>query len=219
MRAASRSGCRPRRRSTWCCSTSGCPTPAGSRWRRACRVCVRRRTSSRSRPSATWRWCARRSATARWRTCSSRSRSRRSATGSSATSATARPCPRAPTPPARPRSTARWPNCGSAPTDPRRPRVRRAGTNDEIARAVRDSADGITADAVAKQVGVSRVTAWRYLERLADEGTVTRQHRLRQGRPPEDPLPVALTAHPFPDQCRTAFGNRVHDGHVEPVRD
>jgi response regulator of citrate/malate metabolism len=49
------------------------------------------------------------------------------------------------------------------------------GTNDEIARAVRDSADGVTSDEVAKRVGVSRVTAWRYLERLADEGTLTRQ--------------------------------------------
>ncbi|KUI25278.1 response regulator [Mycobacterium sp. GA-2829] len=48
------------------------------------------------------------------------------------------------------------------------------GTNDEIARAVRDSGDGLTADEVAAQVGVSRVTAWRYLERLADDGTVTR---------------------------------------------
>lgn len=58
------------------------------------------------------------------------------------------------------------------------------GTNDEIARAVRDSADGLTADAVAKQVGVSRVTAWRYLERLADEGTVTRQTDYgKAGRP------------------------------------
>jgi response regulator of citrate/malate metabolism len=58
------------------------------------------------------------------------------------------------------------------------------GTNDDIARAVRDSADGITADAVAKQVGVSRVTAWRYLERLADEGTLTRQTDYgKAGRP------------------------------------
>ncbi len=58
------------------------------------------------------------------------------------------------------------------------------GTNDEIARAVRDSADGITADAVAKLVGVSRVTAWRYLERLADEGTVSRQTDYgKAGRP------------------------------------
>jgi response regulator of citrate/malate metabolism len=58
------------------------------------------------------------------------------------------------------------------------------GTTDEIARAVRDSADGITADEVAKQVGVSRVTAWRYLERLADDGTVTRQTDYgKAGRP------------------------------------
>lgn len=47
-------------------------------------------------------------------------------------------------------------------------------TNDDIARAIRDDANGLTADEVAKKVGVSRVTAWRYLERLADEGTVTR---------------------------------------------
>ncbi|MBJ7341797.1 response regulator [Mycolicibacterium sp.] len=47
-------------------------------------------------------------------------------------------------------------------------------TNDDIARAIRDNPDGLTADAVAKTVGVSRVTAWRYLERLADDGTVTR---------------------------------------------
>ncbi|MDT5055303.1 MAG: hypothetical protein QOF66_3669 [Mycobacterium sp.] len=58
------------------------------------------------------------------------------------------------------------------------------GTNDEIARAVRDSVGGISADEVAKQVGVSRVTAWRYLERLADEGTLTRQTDYgKAGRP------------------------------------
>ena len=58
------------------------------------------------------------------------------------------------------------------------------GTTDEIARAVRDRADGITADEVAKQVGVSRVTAWRYLERLADDGTVTRHTDYgKAGRP------------------------------------
>jgi response regulator of citrate/malate metabolism len=48
-------------------------------------------------------------------------------------------------------------------------------TNDDIARAVRDSPDGLTADEAAKAVGVARVTAWRYLERLADDGTVTRR--------------------------------------------
>lgn len=58
------------------------------------------------------------------------------------------------------------------------------GTHDEIARTVRDRADGVTADEVAKAVGVSRVTAWRYLERLADEGTVVRQTEYgRTGRP------------------------------------
>lgn len=48
-------------------------------------------------------------------------------------------------------------------------------TTDEIARAVRDNPDGLTADQVAKKVGVSRVTAWRYLERLADDGVIGRR--------------------------------------------
>ena len=40
------------------------------------------------------------------------------------------------------------------------------------------------ADAVAKQVGVSRVTAWRCLERLADDETVTRHTDYgKAGRP------------------------------------
>jgi response regulator of citrate/malate metabolism len=56
-------------------------------------------------------------------------------------------------------------------------------TNDDIARAVRDRHDGATADEVAKEVGVSRVTAWRYLERLADEGVVTRNTDYGKGRP------------------------------------
>jgi response regulator of citrate/malate metabolism len=57
-------------------------------------------------------------------------------------------------------------------------------TNDDIARVVRDNADGVTADEVAKQVGVSRVTAWRYLERLADDGTVNRRTDYgKAGRP------------------------------------
>lgn len=56
-------------------------------------------------------------------------------------------------------------------------------TNDDIARAVRDNPDGLTADEAAKQIGVSRVTAWRYLERLADDGTVVRQTDYGKGRP------------------------------------
>jgi response regulator of citrate/malate metabolism len=58
------------------------------------------------------------------------------------------------------------------------------GTTDEIARAVRDRSDGLTASEAAKLVGVSRVTAWRYLERLADEGTVNRMTDYgKAGRP------------------------------------
>jgi response regulator of citrate/malate metabolism len=57
-------------------------------------------------------------------------------------------------------------------------------TTDEIARAVRDRAEGLTANEAAKLVGVSRVTAWRYLERLADDGTVTRHTDYgKAGRP------------------------------------
>ncbi|EHB56387.1 response regulator receiver and unknown domain protein [Mycolicibacterium rhodesiae JS60] len=57
-------------------------------------------------------------------------------------------------------------------------------TTDGIARAVRDRADGLTAEEAAKMVGVSRVTAWRYLERLADDGTVTRVTEYgKTGRP------------------------------------
>lgn len=57
-------------------------------------------------------------------------------------------------------------------------------TTEGIAVAVRDEPDGLTADEAAKRVGVSRVTAWRYLERLADEGTVTRTTEYgKAGRP------------------------------------
>ena len=64
------------------------------------------------------------------------------------------------------------------------PKGAASGTNDEIARAVRDSDGGVTADEVAKQIGVSRVTAWRYLERLADDGTVSRNTDYgKAGRP------------------------------------
>ncbi len=57
-------------------------------------------------------------------------------------------------------------------------------TTDGIARAVRDRAEGLTADEAAKLVGVSRVTAWRYLERLADDGTLTRLTEYgKTGRP------------------------------------
>jgi response regulator of citrate/malate metabolism len=64
------------------------------------------------------------------------------------------------------------------------PKGAAAGTADEIARVVRDAAEGLTADEVARQIGVSRVTAWRYLERLADDGTLTRTTAYgKAGRP------------------------------------
>jgi response regulator of citrate/malate metabolism len=57
-------------------------------------------------------------------------------------------------------------------------------TTDEIARLVRDAAEGLSASEVASRMGVSRVTAWRYLERLADDNVVTRaSHYGRAGRP------------------------------------
>ena len=57
-------------------------------------------------------------------------------------------------------------------------------TADAIARAIRDADDGLTASETAKVVGSSRVTAWRYLEALADDGIVTRITEYgRTGRP------------------------------------
>ncbi len=47
-------------------------------------------------------------------------------------------------------------------------------TEDAVARSIRDSADGLTASQVAATLGSSRVTAWRYLERLADDRVVER---------------------------------------------
>lgn len=57
-------------------------------------------------------------------------------------------------------------------------------TTDQIARLVRDTPEGLTASQIAAQVGISRVTAWRYLERLADDG-ITQRHTDygRAGRP------------------------------------
>ena len=49
---------------------------------------------------------------------------------------------------------------------------------------VRDAPDGLNASEAAKLVGVSRVTAWRYLERLADDGLVVRNTEYgKAGRP------------------------------------
>ncbi|WP_066905096.1 response regulator [Millisia brevis] len=69
-----------------------------------------------------------------------------------------------------PRSTARK---GTAPE-----------TADAVARAIRDADAGLTASETAHVVGSSRVTAWRYLEALADDGIVARSTEYgRTGRP------------------------------------
>ncbi|MRH91065.1 response regulator [Nocardia sp. SYP-A9097] len=57
-------------------------------------------------------------------------------------------------------------------------------TMEEIARAVRAAPEGISAGEAGRVVGVSRVTAWRYLERLAEDGIVARRTDYgRTGRP------------------------------------
>ncbi|MBF6207585.1 MULTISPECIES: response regulator [Nocardia] len=58
-------------------------------------------------------------------------------------------------------------------------------TLDEISRAVRAAeAEGVTAADTATSIGVSRITAWRYLEKLADDGLVLRRSDYgRAGRP------------------------------------
>ncbi|MCM6775729.1 response regulator [Nocardia sp. CDC159] len=57
-------------------------------------------------------------------------------------------------------------------------------TLEEVSRAVRTAADGLSATETGRAVGVSRVTAWRYLERLADDGVVDRRTDYgRTGRP------------------------------------
>ncbi|MBY8862509.1 response regulator [Nocardia sp. CA2R105] len=57
-------------------------------------------------------------------------------------------------------------------------------TLDEISRALRAAPQGLSATDAGRAVGVSRVTAWRYLEQLATAGAVERQTDYgRAGRP------------------------------------
>jgi len=57
-------------------------------------------------------------------------------------------------------------------------------TADLIGACVRHADRPVTAAEVAAAVGVSRVTAWRYLERLADDGVLARETQYgRAGRP------------------------------------
>ncbi len=57
-------------------------------------------------------------------------------------------------------------------------------TLEEISRAVRTAEVGLSATETGRAIGVSRVTAWRYLERLAEDGVVDRRTDYgRAGRP------------------------------------
>ncbi|MGW0044980.1 response regulator [Rhodococcus sp. NPDC003348] len=57
-------------------------------------------------------------------------------------------------------------------------------TLDAVARCLREGDGPMTAAEVGSAIGVSRVTAWRYLERLADDGVLERQTEYgRAGRP------------------------------------
>ncbi|WP_210062603.1 response regulator [Rhodococcus ruber] len=57
-------------------------------------------------------------------------------------------------------------------------------TLDAVARCLREAPGPLTAAEVGSAVGVSRVTAWRYLERLADDGVAARHTEYgRAGRP------------------------------------
>lgn len=68
--------------------------------------------------------------------------------------------------------------------NPALPKGMSAATLDAITLALRDTVEGLSAVAAADRVGVSRVTARRYLEYLADSGLVERRPQYGQvGRP------------------------------------
>lgn len=69
-------------------------------------------------------------------------------------------------------------------TDTQLPKGMSGPTLDAVVAALRDSADGLSAGAAGDVLGMSRVTARRYLEYLADNGLAVRQPRYGQvGRP------------------------------------
>jgi response regulator of citrate/malate metabolism len=59
-----------------------------------------------------------------------------------------------------------------------------ADTLDLVVSALRDEPEGLNASETAARLGISRVTAWRYLEKLADDGAVRRATEYgKAGRP------------------------------------
>lgn len=64
------------------------------------------------------------------------------------------------------------------------PKGMSADTLDSVVAALRETPEGLSAVGAASMVGISRVTARRYLEHLADTGTVVRRPQYGQvGRP------------------------------------
>lgn len=71
-----------------------------------------------------------------------------------------------------------------APAPQTLPKGMSGQTLDAVTEALREQADGLSAGAAAATIGVSRVTARRYLEYLADNGVAKREPRYGQvGRP------------------------------------
>ncbi len=82
-------------------------------------------------------------------------------------------------------ATLRTPDHGSLP------KGMSAATLDAISTALAEATDGLSASAAASATGVSRVTARRYLEYLADSGLARRSpHYGTVGRPEVRYLPV-----------------------------
>ncbi|MGB8403805.1 MAG: response regulator [Mycobacterium sp.] len=72
----------------------------------------------------------------------------------------------------------------SADQRPFAPKGISTDTLDLVIGALREAPAGLNASEAAERLGISRVTAWRYLERVADDGVVRRETEYRKaGRP------------------------------------
>ena len=65
---------------------------------------------------------------------------------------------------------------------------------------MKEQPGAVSATEVMTALGMSRVTARRYLEYLADAGTVSRTARVRRSGPPGERIPLVphLTVHRHP---------------------
>ena len=74
------------------------------------------------------------------------------------------------------------------------PKGMSAETSREITRALREADGARSASEVAAAVGTSRVTARRYLEHLAEQGSVEPGAPVRRQRPTRGRVPLAAPA-------------------------